>query len=175
MSGSSGHSSLGEPQPRLRIKHTDKRSTKLPKASGLAWQGVLSVRTMGQPLFSIVSLKLGRAGGVTGCPSLSKPGSLGLLQLLEDVAAAEPQGCPPPCSLLGLGRGDGPSKRRSLVTAAWPIPTRRQNSRNPAPKLKDLRVQTLLVNYVFFVCVVTTFLLLVLKAKIYPLLIFVLF
>lgn len=174
MSGSSGLSSPEEPQPWLPIKHRDKCSPKLLKASGLAWQGVFSTRTAGQGLFSIVSLNLGHTRGVMGCRSLRQAGLSGAPAAAGDRGCGAAPGVPPAASWGSLGVTVPPSTAPLSLQLGPSL----QEARIAGTQLiswKIFCVKTLLLNYVFFVRVVTTFLSLVLKAKIYPLLIFVLF
>lgn len=80
-----------------------------------------------------------------------------------------------PRSLLGLTGGTVPPSTRPLSLQLGPSLREAKIAGTQLTSWKIFCVKTLLLNYVFFVCVVTTFLSLVLKAKIYPLLIFVLF
>lgn len=121
------------------------------------WWGVFSMHVVGERLFSILILNFGLRRAEIACPALREAA----------VSCRRAPGCPcpEPC----------PYTSPSLVTAAQPSPSRSQTRRRPSRKLRDLCVETPFLNHVFFMCVVNTFLLLILKAKIYPLLIFVLF
>lgn len=138
------------------VRGADKCSTEPPGAPGLAVVG-FSMHAVGERLFSILILKFGLRRAEIACPALRGAA----------VSCCRAPGCPcpEPC----------PYTSPSLVTAAQPFPSRSQTRRHPSRKLRDLCAETPFLNHVFFMCVVNTFLLLILKAKIYPLLIFVLF